>query len=296
MVCLMMSHTFAQSVEVTVCRFHNDKPAAVSLTFDDGLLDHDTVVRPLLAKYGYKGTFYVVEKYADTAMANRTDPSKRQCMSWEQVKALADDGHEIGNHSYSHYQLTKAKSEADVDKEINGPIPTFEKKLGFKPLTFCFPGNARNDQIVAMAMVNHINTTAMPRQMFGGDKYTHQQTVDWIDRTITHKQWGMAMIHAIIHEGHGWAPFPNDEKDFIAVLDLLKANDDKLWIDTFANVSKYVKLRDSVTVVMDETREHFTLKTDLDTKLYDMPLTVKVSHGDNERLINVMPNTATMIR
>jgi hypothetical protein len=126
--------------------------------------------------------------------------------------------------------------------------------------------------------------------MFGGEKYTHQQTVDWVNRTIENKQWSVAMIHAIF-QGYGWAPFPNGKKDFVAVLDLLKQHNDKLWVDTFVNVSKYVKLRDASTVQWIEPGKIVMLKTELDGKVYDQPLTVKITKDGKSCYLPMYANT-----
>ncbi|MFG0249406.1 MAG: polysaccharide deacetylase family protein [Phycisphaeraceae bacterium JB051] len=285
---LLMQPLAAQSMDVSVCRFKDDKPAAISLTFDDGLLDAYTVVKPLLTEYGYKGTFYVVTSWADNADKN-TRPD-RKFMSWDQVKAMADAGHEIGNHSVKHYQLAKAKSMDDVLYEITHPLGIFKDKIGITPQTFCYPGNSRNDQIVQIAHEHHLYSTCFGRQMFGGENYTHQKTVEWVNRTIENKQWSVAMIHAIL-QGYGWAPFPNDEKDFVAVLDLLKQHDDELWIDTFVNVSKYVKLRDASSLQWIEQDKILMLKTELDSKVYDQPLTVKISKDGQSRYVQMLANT-----
>ncbi|MGE9289673.1 MAG: hypothetical protein ACQKBT_01705, partial [Puniceicoccales bacterium] len=42
----------AEAVEVRVCPYYEDKEAALCLTFDDGLLDHATVVQPMLKESG----------------------------------------------------------------------------------------------------------------------------------------------------------------------------------------------------------------------------------------------------
>ena len=103
------------------------------------------------------------------------------------------------------------------------------------------------------------------------------------------------MIHAVIHKGGGWAPFPNDQKDFIAVLDLLKAHDTQLWVDTYANVSKYVKLRESVKFQWVEPDRSFQYVTDLDTSVYDLPLSVMVSKDNVVREMQIKPNTVSTI-
>ena len=43
-----------------IARWHDDAPAALSLTFDDGLQCHADVAAPMLREFGLRGTFYVV--------------------------------------------------------------------------------------------------------------------------------------------------------------------------------------------------------------------------------------------
>ncbi|MBL4701428.1 MAG: polysaccharide deacetylase family protein [Phycisphaeraceae bacterium] len=290
---MLTTSVHGQSTEVVVCGYRDNKQAALSLTFDDGLRVHYTIVKPLLAKYGYKGTFYIVEKWAEQVSVNRKNSTTRRRMCWDEIKELANEGHEIGNHSYSHIALTRIDP-SNWNKEINHPIATFEEKLGVTPITFCFPGNARNDAVLQRVLQTHINARTH-QYAFGGDKYSHKAAVRWVDQTLARENWGVAMIHAITHEGHGFAPFPNDEKDFVMFLDHLKTVDDKLWIDTFANVSKYTQLRDHVTVQWDKPDQIFTLKTDLDTHVYDISLTVKLTAEGKSKIINVKPNTATTL-
>jgi peptidoglycan-N-acetylglucosamine deacetylase len=62
---------------------------ALSLTYDDGLENHLTVVAPALEKFGLRGTFYTPIK--SNIMQ---DP-----LAW---RALAKKGHELGNHTVFH--------------------------------------------------------------------------------------------------------------------------------------------------------------------------------------------------
>lgn len=289
-VCVMTSTSFAQNVQVEVCRFKDDKPAAISWTFDDGLLDHYTVLKPKLKAYGYQATFMIVIKWAQQAMANRSDSSKRQYMSWNQIKELAVDGHEIGNHSFTHYQLTKGDP-ANWDREINDPLRIFEDKLDIRPITFCYPGNAYNEQITKMVHVNHLASRLSHKLEIGNKHYTLEKTKSQLLNIIKNKQWAPIMSHAIIHQYHGWAPFPNDEKDLDDVLAFLKTIEDKLWIATFSDAVKYIKLRENHTIQWDKTGKEFTIKTDLDTNVYNLPLTVRITDGRQSKLISVMPNT-----
>ncbi len=68
-----------------------DKPM-VALTFDDGPSAHTQRLLDIFQKHGGKGTFFVLGNTLD----NRKDILKR----------MVAEGHEIGNHSWSHRQFT----------------------------------------------------------------------------------------------------------------------------------------------------------------------------------------------
>lgn len=63
---------------------------AVSLTFDDGVESQLTKAIPLMDKRGLKGTFYLTPRGHDW---------NERLAPWKKV---ADNGHEIGNHTLSH--------------------------------------------------------------------------------------------------------------------------------------------------------------------------------------------------
>ena len=68
----------------------------VVLTFDDGYVDNYTQAFPLLKKYGFSGTFYIIGKdVGKTLDRNGTI----QYMSFEQLKEMHRQGMEIGSHT-----------------------------------------------------------------------------------------------------------------------------------------------------------------------------------------------------
>ena len=67
----------------------------VVLTFDDGPASHATIVAPILKSLGFGGSFYVCD-------FDSFNTRKDWYMTWRQMKALADDGFEIGNHTKGH--------------------------------------------------------------------------------------------------------------------------------------------------------------------------------------------------
>jgi sialate O-acetylesterase len=65
------------------------RPAAGSLTYDDGLPVHREVVAPTLESFGLRGTFY-------------TPISSDVVVSVDRWRAIAEAGHELGNHTVFH--------------------------------------------------------------------------------------------------------------------------------------------------------------------------------------------------
>ncbi|MFG1479294.1 polysaccharide deacetylase family protein [Xanthobacter sp. V4C-4] len=98
--------------------FNVDQPY-IALTFDDGP-NAETTPRLLaiLKARGIKATFFVLGNMA----AKHPDV----------LKMIADDGHEIGNHSWSHPQLTRVPM-AVVDKQVGETSALIEEVTGKKP-------------------------------------------------------------------------------------------------------------------------------------------------------------------
>jgi peptidoglycan/xylan/chitin deacetylase (PgdA/CDA1 family)/sulfur relay (sulfurtransferase) complex TusBCD TusD component (DsrE family) len=105
------------------------------LTFDDGNVEHSTVVQPMLQSHGMKGTFYVNSGLVGNAGK----------MSWAQVQALASTGNEIGGHTLDHPDLTTL-STADATTEIANDRQNFIAH-GITPTDFAYPFGAYNSTI-----------------------------------------------------------------------------------------------------------------------------------------------------
>ncbi len=94
----------------------------IALTFDDGPHPHRTdEVLDILAEYGVKATFFVIGKNAESY------PKK--------LKRIADEGHEIGNHTYSHLASGKADV-SSLTKELKRTEKIIFDVTGEKPETF----------------------------------------------------------------------------------------------------------------------------------------------------------------
>jgi len=92
----------------------------VVLTFDDGPASHATIVAPILKSLGFGGSFYVCDF---DSFSTRKD----WYMTWRQMKAMAADGLEIGNHTKGHAGGASIGPFLDMEDELlanSVPKPT----------------------------------------------------------------------------------------------------------------------------------------------------------------------------
>jgi len=127
--------------------FGTDFPAkSVALTFDDGPHPKYTEqVLAILQKYGLKGSFFEVGY-----VLGKVDASGAVTLSKmaDVSRKVAEAGHTLANHSYSHPVLPKLP-EAERNTEIDNTNALLEKISGRKTELFRAPYGARNAEIVA---------------------------------------------------------------------------------------------------------------------------------------------------
>ncbi|MGG3988796.1 polysaccharide deacetylase family protein [Bacillus smithii] len=93
----------------------------VALTFDDGPTKNVDQLLPLLDKYNAKATFFVIGNELEKNL--------------EEGKKIAQAGHQIGNHSYSHKRMV-FKTPSFIQQEIE-KTNTLIRKTGYKgPIDF----------------------------------------------------------------------------------------------------------------------------------------------------------------
>ena len=110
------------------------------LTFDDSVKSQAASVAPILKANGFNATFFITEGFS-------FHTRKDLYMTWDEVKALHDQGFEIGNHTKDHRAVTKQSDEA-----LHASLEHIEnacKRMGIpKPISFCYPGYATSPKAV----------------------------------------------------------------------------------------------------------------------------------------------------
>jgi len=108
-----------------------DKPM-LALTFDDGPSKHTARLLDVFAKYGGKGTFFVVGNLIEGRE--------------ETLQRMTAEGHEIGGHSWNHRQLTKLGKGELTDQIMNTRAKIYDA-TGVDTTIMRPPYGSYNDQV-----------------------------------------------------------------------------------------------------------------------------------------------------
>jgi len=111
----------------------------IKLTFswDDGAIE-DLKLMDLSLKYKIPGIFFIPARN-----------NERKVIQKKEIKILANNGFEIGAHTYSHSSLTKIKLEK-AEKEIYEGKLYLQDVLGQEIPHFCFPNGKYNSDLITL--------------------------------------------------------------------------------------------------------------------------------------------------
>ena len=120
----------APNFEATVV-FEKENPVTYDkiayLTFDDGVSANTIKILDTLKEYNIKATFY---------LTGETDPAI--------LKRIVDEGHAIGNHTYSHDYAYIYSSVENFFKDFYKEEAYLESIIGYKPTLVRLPGGSNN--------------------------------------------------------------------------------------------------------------------------------------------------------
>lgn len=126
------SYTSITPDELIAALWHGAKLPAkpIMFTFDDGYASMWYNAFPLLLKYGFTGTFFVI--------TNFVDQNKPGYLTWDEAKFMAAHGMSIEDHSRTHEDFRNRSHSWYLD-EIDGSIKAIKQHIGVTPLYFCYP-------------------------------------------------------------------------------------------------------------------------------------------------------------
>lgn len=238
---------------VNIADYKDGKECAVSFTFDDGMKEHYTIVAPELEKRGFRGTFWLC-----CAWIHEDPQADTTHITWDEAKEMAEKGHEMSNHSWSHPNLTTL-SEEEALTEIRRNDEAIAERIGTRPVTFCFPYNAYSEETVAMAMKGRVGAR-LKEFWFGGqhspDEYLHKQ----IEDALASGSWIAGMTHGI---NYGYDCYEDDPSGFTRFLDYVKEREDRIWVGTFREVAEYTKAVACAEIRKEQKGKELILSIDM---------------------------------
>lgn len=148
-------------------------PKPIILTFDDGSETIFTNALPIMQRYKFTGTSYIVYNYV--GIPNHMDA--------DQIRALYAAGWEIGSHSLSHMDLTESpKRQSD---EIVESRRRLQSLLGIPILSFAYPfGAYDSDSLYYVRYAGYIAAMGLGNETLQGNRnlfYLYRQAVKGSD-------------------------------------------------------------------------------------------------------------------
>jgi peptidoglycan/xylan/chitin deacetylase (PgdA/CDA1 family) len=150
------------SLGATFTEARTAPPASRTLvvTFDDAPQSIAKLTMPIMGKLGLPGTVFVPTSFPDNgrpmAWPGQEDwigtehERELACMSWAELRELADRGWEIGSHTRSHPRLT-AVGDGPLQEELRGSRADCEEHLGRPCRSLAYPYSDFNADVVRAA-------------------------------------------------------------------------------------------------------------------------------------------------
>jgi len=110
---------------------------AVAITFDDGRWGQYDLAFPLLQKYGFAATFFIVTDWV----------GQDGFVTWDEVREMSDAGMLIGSHTLDHFNMNTLSDER-LAQECANSKTIIEGKIGKKVDYLAYPGGSHNQRVM----------------------------------------------------------------------------------------------------------------------------------------------------
>jgi peptidoglycan/xylan/chitin deacetylase (PgdA/CDA1 family) len=163
-------------------------PKSVAITFDDGYLDNYEYAFPILKRYNFTATIFVVTDFVgrDTSWGRNRDSLPEPLMSWDNIREMAGQGMSFGSHTCSHCNLNKLSAER-ISYELTESKRRLEDELQREITTFCYPYGEYDEQAVALVKESGYQgacTTRHGNRHTPEDAYTLKRVLIWHDTPL----------------------------------------------------------------------------------------------------------------
>jgi peptidoglycan/xylan/chitin deacetylase (PgdA/CDA1 family) len=269
--------------------------------------------------YHLMDSLYAKVRNGDFKTGYEPCPEYKEAMgsSWDDFRKDAGEGYEIASHSITHATMP-GLDEANIKYELEKSKEEIKNQMGVK-YTFSteVPYGYEDDRVMQIAYkIYPALRNRMPEPFLkeidrASKELPHPTDKDyvqwqrgplhktpltlmksWVDSTYANKDmWLVLVFHGIDSLGWEWTPIPKLEEYFTYI----KGKEDKLWIATFGDVTKYMREREASTVnaANKDGKIKVSLTHSLDKSMYDLPLTLKTYVPKNWSKVSVSQGADT---
>ncbi len=178
----------AANARVISLREAADGCEGVAITFDDGYRDNLANAAPVLRALRLPATCFICTGRMGGVMVSGEDPAVGALMTWDEVRALAAAGIDIGAHTMTHPHLSQL-GEEDQRREIAESARMIAEQLGCAPEAFAYPyGSLADYNAMSVRLVREAGYRYAVSNRYGvnppsSDRWTLRRI--WIDNTDT---------------------------------------------------------------------------------------------------------------
>jgi peptidoglycan/xylan/chitin deacetylase (PgdA/CDA1 family) len=251
--------------------------------------------------YQLMDSLYAKVRHGDFKPGYEPCPEYKDALgsSWDDFRKDAAQGYEIASHSITHATMPGMDA-ANISYELEKSKEEIKNQLGDKYTFYAeVPYGYEDDRVMQIAytiypalrnrmpepFLKEIDRASKILPHPSGKDYVqwqrgplHATPLDlmesWVDTAAANKDtWLVLVFHGIDSLGWEWTPIPKLEEYF----KYIKQREDKLWVATFGDATKYMREREHASVAVQEKSGAIsvTLTHSLDPTMYDLPLTLK---------------------
>jgi peptidoglycan/xylan/chitin deacetylase (PgdA/CDA1 family) len=128
----------------------------LALTFDDGFRNVYEYGLPVLQRYGFPATVFLVTDYCGALNAWPGQPAsveRRPLLSWAEVREMSVAGIAFGSHTRTHPDLRRMTRQ-EIEEELVGSKQAIEDTIGRAVDALAYPYGAANQMVRHLAQTH----------------------------------------------------------------------------------------------------------------------------------------------